>query len=41
MGWVGTPAVSGPLAEYASGFGQWLTSKGYSAQGAWHRLWQL
>jgi integrase/recombinase XerD len=41
MGWVGRPAVSGPLAEHASGFEQWLASEGYSVQGAWHRLWQL
>lgn len=40
-GWVGTPAVSGPLAEHASGFEQWLAAKGYSAQGAWHRVWQF
>ena len=40
-GWVGTPAVSGPLAEHASGFERWLASKGYSAQGAWHRVWQF
>ena len=41
MGWIGTPAVSGPLAEHAAGFERWLAAKGYSAQGAWHRLWQL
>jgi integrase/recombinase XerD len=41
MGWIGAPGVSGPLAEHASGFEQWLASGGYSAQGAWHRLWQL
>ena len=40
-GWVGTPAVSGPLAEHASGFEQWLAAKGFSAQGAWHRVWQF
>lgn len=41
MGWVGTPAVSGPLAEHAAGFARWLAAEGYSAQGAWPRLWQL
>ena len=41
MGWIGAPGVSGPLAEHASGFEQWLAAEGYSAQGAWHRLWQL
>jgi integrase/recombinase XerD len=40
-GWVGTPAVSGPLAEYAPGFEQWLAANGYSAQGARHRVWQF
>lgn len=40
-GWVGTPAVSGPLAEHASGFEQWLAARGFSAQGAWHRVWQF
>jgi integrase/recombinase XerD len=40
-GWVGTPTVSGPLAEYASGFGRWLTAQGFSGPGAWHRIWQL
>jgi site-specific recombinase XerD len=29
------------LAEHASGFEQWLAAKGYSAQGAWHRVWQF
>ena len=40
-GWVGIPAVSGPLAEHASGFERWLAAKGFSAQGAWHRVWQF
>ena len=40
-GWVGTPAVSGPLAEHGSGFERWLAAKGFSAQGAWHRVWQF
>jgi integrase/recombinase XerD len=33
--------VSGPLAEHASGFGQWLAARGFSAQGACHRVWQF
>ena len=41
MGWIGTPVVSGPLAEHAAGFERWLAAKGYAPQGAWHRLWQL
>ncbi len=40
-GWDGTPAVSGPLAGHAPGFEQWLAAKGFSAQGAWHRVWQF
>jgi integrase/recombinase XerD len=41
MGWIGTPVVSGPLAEHAAGFERWLAAKGYAPQGAWHRLWQF
>jgi hypothetical protein len=40
-GWVGLPTVSGPLAEHASGFERWLAAKGFSAQGAWPRVWQF
>jgi site-specific recombinase XerD len=29
------------LAEHASEFERWLAAKGYSAQGAWHRVWQF
>lgn len=37
--WV--PVPSGPLARYASGYGLWLTERGYSRWTVAHRLWQL
>lgn len=37
--WV--PVPRGPLARYASGYGAWLTSRGYSRWTVAHRLWQL
>ena len=40
-GWVGLPTVSGPLAEHASGFERWLAGQGFTAQGAWPRVWQF
>lgn len=37
--WV--PVASGPLGEYASGYGSWLAARGYSRWTVAHRLWQL
>jgi integrase/recombinase XerD len=37
--WV--PVPSGPLARYASGYGLWLSERGYSRWAVAHRLWQL
>jgi integrase/recombinase XerD len=37
--WV--PVLSGPLARYASGYGLWLSERGYSRWTIAHRLWQL
>jgi integrase/recombinase XerD len=37
--WV--PVASGPLAQYAAGYGSWLAARGYSRWTVAHRLWQL
>jgi integrase/recombinase XerD len=37
--WV--PVASGPLAQYAAGYGCWLVARGYSRWTVAHRLWQL
>ncbi len=37
--WV--PVLYGPLARYASGYGLWLSERGYSRWTIAHRLWQL
>lgn len=37
--WVPVPCE--PLARYASGYGSWLTTRGYSRWTVAHRLWQL
>jgi integrase/recombinase XerD len=39
MAWV--PAVSGPLAPYAAGFGSWLRSRAYSPSAMADRLYQF
>lgn len=40
-GVVWVPVASGPLAPWASGYGLWLRSRGYSPFTVGHRLWQL
>jgi hypothetical protein len=35
------PVPAKPLARYASGYGLWLSERGYSRWTAAHRLWQL
>src|SRR5436305_2853301 len=37
--WV--PAVSGPLAPFAAGFGSWLASRAYSCSAVADRLYQF
>jgi integrase/recombinase XerD len=40
-GWVWAPTVSGPLAEYATGFERWLRARGFSGSGVSQRIWQF
>lgn len=40
-GWVWAPTVSGPLAEYATGFERWLRTRGFSGSGVSQRIWQF
>ena len=40
-GLVWAPTVSGPLAPYAAGFGQWLAARGFSLRTVPKRVWQL
>ena len=40
-GRLSVPVASGPLAPYASGYGSWLTARGYSRWTVGNRLWQL
>jgi len=38
---VWSPTVSGPLAEHATGFERWLTTRGFSGSGVRQRIWQF